>query len=285
MYSGFHVHVMFLLCFLEAKTYVVANLVACFPLAFFSWAQEPFNMSRISTLATSILVFVSQSGIKALLVWFGDFCLPFFWCACFLLACVFFSFCTFHLVTQCTNDTLGWSGPLGGLQPPALYVWMWPLSFPSSLASWHTLLAGNLSRSTRPSFIVLETKSLCFRKKTEDILVKYLGCLWRVFDKIDFSLYHVIPLIYNSCTLPEACQKIKVGPYFIHLGFAKLFNMFPDCIKAKVFFRQAPEHILVHAKVSTPNYYLLALLVFWGCCKLAHWYIFAFEPPFQEPML
>ena len=56
------------LCFLEAKACLVAKLVACFALVFFGWALEPFKMSRISTLATSILVLVSQSGIKALLV-------------------------------------------------------------------------------------------------------------------------------------------------------------------------------------------------------------------------
>ena len=58
----------FLLCFLEAKVCVVAKLVTSLALVFFGWALEPFKMHRISTLATSILVFVSQSGIKALLV-------------------------------------------------------------------------------------------------------------------------------------------------------------------------------------------------------------------------
>ena len=69
-------------------------------------------------------------------------------------------------------------------------------------------------------------KVLIFQKKPEDISVKYLACLWRVFGKIDLSLYHIIPLIYTSCTLPQACQQIKVGPYFICLELAKLFKMF-----------------------------------------------------------
>ena len=50
------------------KACLVAKLVACFALVFFSWALEPFYMSKISTLAISILVFVSQSRTKALLV-------------------------------------------------------------------------------------------------------------------------------------------------------------------------------------------------------------------------
>ena len=136
------------------------------------------------------------------------------------------------------------------------------------LASWHTLVVENSSRSMLPSFIVLENKFHIFQKKPKDISTKYLGCLWGVSGKIDLSLYSIIPLIYTSYTLPKACQEIKVGPCFICLGFAELFKMIPDCIQAKVFFWQAPGHTVVHTEVPTPSYYLLALLAFWECCKL-----------------
>ena len=63
--------------------------------------------------------------------------------------------------------------------------------------------------------------------------MKYLGCLWRVSGKIDLSLYSIIPLIYTSCNLPEACQEIKVGPYFICLEPAKLFKAIPDVCKVR----------------------------------------------------
>ena len=46
----------------------MAKLVACFALEFFGWALEAFKMSRVSTFATPILVFVGQSRIKTLLV-------------------------------------------------------------------------------------------------------------------------------------------------------------------------------------------------------------------------
>ena len=125
-------------------------------------------------------------------------------------------------------------------------------------------------------------KILIFYKKPKDVSMKYLGSFRWVSGKIDLNLYSVIPLIYTSCTFSEVCQEIKVGPYFICLGLAKLFKLIPNCIQAKVFFRQALGHILVHAKVPTPSYYLLALLAFWECCKLALKYFLTFKPPFPE---
>ena len=115
--------------------------------------------------------------------------------------------------------------------------------------------------------------------------MEYLRCFRWVSGKIDLSLYSIIPLAYAFCILPKACQEIKVGPYFIHLGLAKLFKVMSDCIQTKVFFRQAPGYILVHSKVPTPSYYLLALLAFWECCNLALKYVLTFNLPFQESMV
>ena len=115
--------------------------------------------------------------------------------------------------------------------------------------------------------------------------MEYLSCFRWVSGKIDLSLYSSIPFVYTSCTLPKACQEIKVGPHIIFLGLAKLFKLIPHCIQAKVFFSQAPGLILVHAKAPTPSYYLLALLAFWECCKFTLKYVLTFKPPFQESMV
>ena len=60
----------------------------------FGWALKPFKMSRISTFGTSILVFVSQSRIKALLLllWRSLFTILL---VCLLLLDLWF-FCTCH---------------------------------------------------------------------------------------------------------------------------------------------------------------------------------------------
>ena len=268
MCSGFPVLVarLLLLSFLEAKACVVTKLVACLALISFGWALEPFKMSRISALATSILVFVSQSRIKTLLalIWRSVFTI-----LLVCLLCGFCSFCTCQLLIQCTGDAWGWSGLSGRPQPLAWYVLLWPLNSPSSWPVGTPCLWGTCQDPC--TFIYgfrNESPHLSEKKQQKDIPMKYLGCLWRVSGKIDLSLYSVVPLIYTSCTLSKACQEIKAGPYFIHLGLAELFKVIPDCIQAKVFFRQAPGHILVHAKVPTPSYYLLALLAFWECCKL-----------------
>ena len=71
----------------------------------FGWALEPFKMSRISALATSILIFVSQSRIKALLVLILRSlftillgCLPLLalWFLLFVLASCLFSVLVMH---------------------------------------------------------------------------------------------------------------------------------------------------------------------------------------------
>ena len=123
---------LFVLCFLEAKACVMAKCMACFALVLFGWALEPFKMSRISTLAISILVFVSQSRIKALLVLIWRSLFTILLVCLLLLDLWFFSFCTCHLVNWCADDALDWSGLLGGPLPLVWCVLLWPLSFPST---------------------------------------------------------------------------------------------------------------------------------------------------------
>ena len=170
MHSGFSVLVigLFLLGFLKAKACVVAKLMACRALEFFCWALEPFKMSWISTLATAIFIFMRQFSVKTLLVlaW---------WSLIYILVLPLFllgwRFFILHLPLD--NSVCWWHIRL------IWVVWRSPttcfmclavaLEFSIFLASWHTLLAGNLSSSTLPSFIVLETNSSSFRKKTKDI--------------------------------------------------------------------------------------------------------------------
>ena len=104
IHSGFPVLVirLLLLCFLEAKACVVAKLVMCFALVFFG--QEPLKMSRITTFATPIPVFVGQSRIKTLLVLAWRSLFPILLVLHAFAWLVAFSFYTCHWVPQCADD-------------------------------------------------------------------------------------------------------------------------------------------------------------------------------------
>ena len=82
---------------------------------------------------------------------------------------------------------------------------------------------------------------------------------WWVFGKTHLCLYNIVPLIYTTIALSEACKQVKSGPNFIGLWLAKIFILGPYCIQAKIFCGQAPGNILIHSKISTPCYDFLEL--------------------------
>ena len=137
-----------------------------------------------------------------------------------LLGCGFF-FLYLPLVIQCTADAWGWSGCMG-VSSTCFICLAVAFELPSSWQVVHPA-CWELIKVHTAFIYCFRNKVLIFRKKKQTISsMKYLGCLWWVFGKIDwprttFNLrtYCIIPLIYTSCTLPEACQEIKVGLYFI----------------------------------------------------------------------
>ena len=56
---------------------------------------------------------------------------------------------------------------------------------------------------------------LIFQEKPKDVSVKDLGSFWGVFSQIDLCLHCIVPFIYTAVTLPEACEKVKVGSHII----------------------------------------------------------------------
>ena len=72
------------------------------------------------------------------------------------------------------------------------------------LASWPTLLAGNLSKSTPPSFMVFETKSSSCRKKLNIFLCKILVVSGGYF----VGLTCACTLLHYSSTLLDPWQKL-----------------------------------------------------------------------------
>ena len=106
---------------------------------------------------------------------------------------VVFSFCTCHLVIQCTADAWGWSGLHGSLLPLALYVWLWPLNFPSSWQVGAPCLLGTYQGPHCLYLLFWKQSPHLSEKKTNNISMKYLGCLWWVFGKIDLTSYNIKP--------------------------------------------------------------------------------------------
>ena len=72
------------------------------------------------------------------------------------------------------------------------------------LASWHTLLAGNLSKSTLPSFMFFETKSSSCRKNQNISLCKILAVSGGYFMRLTCAY----TLLYHSSTLLDPWQKL-----------------------------------------------------------------------------
>ena len=119
--------------FSESKDLCSGQAKACFALEFFHWALQPFMMSGISTFATPIFVFMSQSRVKALSCT-GLVVFDLHSCAVRVSALLkIFSSCSCHLIILCTGGTLDWSGPLRDHHPPVWCVLLWPWSF---LSSW-----------------------------------------------------------------------------------------------------------------------------------------------------
>ena len=209
MHSRFSVLVsgLFLLGLLEAKACVVAKLVACLALNFFSWALEPFKMSGISTLATPIFVLWANLGSKLFLYWFGGLCSTFLCCTCFSLTEDFFFLCL-----PFDNSVHWWCIRLiwAAWGSPATYFMCLAVALELSifLASWHTLLAGNLPRFTLPSFIVLETNFSSFSNNQKISLCSILAdsggylarliCAWSTLYHSSMLLVPCLKLVNKS---------------------------------------------------------------------------------------
>ena len=105
----------------------------------------------------------------------------------------------------------------------------------------------------------LGNKFSSLRKKQENISMQENCSFCWVLGKRHLGPYIIVPVIYRMITLSESCRQVNSGPHFIGLWLAKIFMLGPNCIQAEIFYRQAPWHILIHSKVSTPHYDFLAL--------------------------
>ena len=145
---------------LIAKTSKISKLVTSFTLKFLCRALKTFHMCWISTLWASILVLISILRVKTLLImtwhllifitnalvtwlsWLDKWL--------FLLALFWWKLCAGAL--------LDWFAQLLSHQPLVWHVWQLLLNS-ILFASYPTLLAAKFSKSTLPSFMVLDANS------------------------------------------------------------------------------------------------------------------------------
>ena len=133
--------------------------------------------------------------------------------------------CTCHLVILCTGGTLGWSAAWGSPATCLMYLAV-ALELSIFLASWHTLLGVNLSRSTLSSLIVLVTNSSSLRKNQRYPYVvswQSLEGIWQDWSMLGLLctihqcfLYLVWSLSVNQngpwLHLPEAYKTLQSAP-------------------------------------------------------------------------
>ena len=77
-------------------------------------------------------------------------------------------------------------------------------------------------------------KFLILQVKPKDVTMQDVFSVWWVFSETHLCLYSIVPLIYRSVTLVEACKQVKSCSNFICLGLAKLFILRPNGIQSEV---------------------------------------------------
>ena len=120
------------------------------------WAESP-HLGHLS------LYLCASLGSKFLLNLLDAGCSAFLWWDCLgLMPCFLFLFFPDESSVHWQHSKLIWAAY--GSLVTCLMCLVVAFELSNFFASWHTLLAGNLSRSTLPSLIVLETKSPSFMK-------------------------------------------------------------------------------------------------------------------------
>ena len=221
---GFEINLLFLV----TKTGKVSKLVASFTLELFSQTLKSLYVRWITTSSASFLVLMGSLGIKSLLV--------------LALHLVTFSAMLLVICLEFTDDFFFLCFPPGKSvhwylrrlicaacrSSATCFIWCTvPLELSILFASWHILLAWNLSKSTLLSLIVLDTNSSSHRKSQKmcKILAVPGGYLAR--------LTCACTVLYNSSTfvaLSKACEEVKMGSHLIWLGLAKFLKLSPDCV-------------------------------------------------------
>ena len=194
------------LCPLIAKTSKMSKPVTSFTLNFLCRVLKAFHMGWISTLWASLFVLIYICRVKTLLVmtWYLLISLPaFLWLGCldltngFLFSCFpdERSLCWYPIRLICTACGL-----------PATPLVCLAVAFELSIlfTGCLTLLAGKFSKSTLPSFMVLDTKSPLGKKNQSISWCRILAVSGGYLARLMCSC----TTLYHSSTLLLPCLKL-----------------------------------------------------------------------------
>ena len=133
----------------------------------------------------------------------------------------------------------------------------------SFLASCCTLLAGNFSKSTLPSLMVLDTNSSSLRKNQNMSLCRILAVSGGYFARFTCTC----TTLYHSSTLQFPWQKLVNRSNLARtlLDCSLQYSSYLPHMMSRVQFtgRKIPGYILIHAAVATPGYNFFTFLMLW----------------------
>ena len=231
-------------------------------------AFKNFNMYIISKLGTSISSLMCLAWIKSWLgsgLWF--FCSPKY--LLWLFDLDLWEFC-FHLALLGGRSVLWCLLRLtcATWESLAIALMCLTVDFEDSifLASCLTLLAGNLSKSMlEPWWFWKQTPHL-LRRTRKYLYARYLEFLVGTWQGTLGFVQYCTTHPQNDCICLKLVSRSNLALILFVCGLQKSSNFGPYDIQAKIFRWQAPWHILIHTKISTPHYYFLAFL---GICNMA----------------
>ena len=198
---------------------------------------ETLHMFGIS-LGTSIFSCMGLFRIKFLLV--GWHLLSVFTWIQLVLTWKIVSSCAYLVEGLCTNVSPDWFGPLGVT---------YNLFDVTCCSLWNLHLLCKLPdfacRKPFPIYTAIifgfGHKLFFLQEEPKYVKMQDVCNFFWVFGKRHLCLYYIVPLIYRSVTLSEACKQVKSGSDFTCLRLAKVFILGPYCIQAKFFSRNHQE--------------------------------------------
>ena len=136
-------------------------------------------------------------------------------------------------------------------------------------ANCQTLLAGNLSRSTLPSVMVLDMKSSSCKKNLKMSQCHIFAVSGGYFVRLTCACTALYHSLMHSYFLDENWSRDQTpGSHLTGLWFTKISKPLPNCVKIHFHLWIVPRiHVLIHSKVAGPSDNFLALLAFREGCE------------------
>ena len=128
------------------------------------------------------------------------------------------SSCASLVIALCTGALEGWFAQC--VSPAIWLIWhAAALELSILFVSCLTLLSMNLSKSTLPSLMVLDTNSPSHNKKPEYVSMQDLSCFWGVSCQVDLCLHYIVPFhLHCVCIGRSLWEGQSMLPPHLHVA-------------------------------------------------------------------